>query len=37
MSRRELKPLYVRVPQIVAQVLFVIGLGAHAQQQEGKQ
>src|SRR6266404_8737587 len=32
MSRPKLKPLYVRVPQIVASALIVIGLAAYAQQ-----
>src|SRR5437879_6606356 len=32
MSRPKLKPLYVRVPQIVASALLVIGLAAYAQQ-----
>src|SRR3984893_15930126 len=32
MSRPKLKPLYVRVPQVVASALLVIGLGAYAQQ-----
>ena len=31
-SKPKLKPLYVRVPQIVAPALLVIGLGAYAQQ-----
>src|SRR5712664_2874001 len=31
-SRPKLKPLYVRVPQIVASALLVIGLAAYAQQ-----
>src|SRR6267378_2635062 len=30
------KPLYIRVPQIVAPVLLVIGLGAYAQQSSDK-
>src|SRR6202790_5591191 len=36
MSRPKLKPLYVRVPQIVASVLLVIGLAASAQQSSDK-
>ena len=32
MSGTKLKPLHIRVPQIVAAVLLVIGLGAYAQQ-----
>src|SRR5260370_14272631 len=32
MSGTKLKPLYIRVPQIVASALLVIGLGAYAQQ-----
>ena len=32
MSRPKLKPLYVRVPQIVASALLIIGLAASAQQ-----
>ena len=36
MSRPKLKPLCVRVPQIVASALLVIGLGAYAQQSSDK-
>src|SRR6202051_1062794 len=36
MPRLKLKPLYVRVPQIVASALLVIGLGAYAQQSSDK-
>ena len=36
MSRPKLKPLNVRVPQIVATVVLVIGLGAYAQQSSDK-
>ena len=36
MSRPKLKPLYVRVPQIVAGALLVIGLAASAQQSSDK-
>src|SRR5438445_11467655 len=36
MSRPKLKPLYVRVPQIVAPALLVIGLGAYAQRSADK-
>src|SRR6266853_272458 len=36
MSRSKLKPLYVRVPQIVASALLVIGLAASAQQSSNK-
>src|ERR1700692_4067011 len=36
MSRPKLKPLCVRVPQIVAPVLLVIGLAASAQQSSDK-
>src|SRR5260370_40356198 len=35
-SRPKLKPLYVRVPQIVASALLVIGLAASAQQSSDK-
>src|SRR6266849_9008588 len=36
MSGTKLKPLYTRVPQIVAPALLVIGLGAYAQQSSDK-
>ena len=36
MSRPKLKPLYVRVPQIVASALLVIGVVASAQQSSDK-
>jgi len=36
MSGTKLKPLYARVPQIVAPALLVIGLGAYAQQSSDK-
>src|SRR6202035_5915858 len=36
MSRPNLMPLYVRVPQIVASALLVIGLAASAQQSSDK-
>src|SRR2546426_10993102 len=36
MSRPKLKPQYVRVPQIVAPALLVIGLAAYAQQSADK-
>jgi hypothetical protein len=36
MSRPKLKPLYVRVPQVVASALLVIGLAASAQQSSDK-
>src|SRR6202048_2704876 len=36
MSRSKLKPLYVRVPQIVASALLIIGLAAYAQQSSDK-
>src|SRR5712692_2675549 len=36
MSRPKLKPLYIRVPEIVAPALLVIGLGAYAQQSPDK-
>src|SRR5258708_28465627 len=36
MSRSKLKPLYVRVPQIVASALLIIGLAASAQQSSDK-
>jgi len=32
MSDTKLKPLYIRVPQIVAPALLIIGLAAYAQQ-----
>src|SRR5712692_10485062 len=36
MSGTKLKPLHIRVPQIVAPALLVIGLGAYAQQSSDK-
>lgn len=36
MSGTEHKPLYIRVPQIVAAALLVIGLGAYAQKSSDK-
>src|ERR1700738_2067145 len=36
MSRLKLEPLYVRVPQVVASALLVIGLAASAQQSSDK-
>src|SRR5216683_1256871 len=36
MSGTKHKPLYIRVPQIVAPALLVIGLGAYAQQSSDK-
>jgi glyoxylase-like metal-dependent hydrolase (beta-lactamase superfamily II) len=36
MSETKLKPLYLRVPQIVASALFIIGLPAYAQQSSDK-
>src|SRR5882724_7978738 len=36
MSETKLKPLYIRVPQIVAPALLIIGLAAYAQQSSDK-
>jgi hypothetical protein len=36
MSETKFKPLYIRVPQIVAPALLIIGLAAYAQQSSDK-